>query len=124
MCVQDVDVQCVLQFTLVHAAGCALHRHASRVIHRLELYTVCLGQIPDAADSSLGRPKAFCVDDAALRTDSTRCKRTDKTIASGGRHRDERLQLFEPFAIPATHCCTARTLISTCGRKVPGRFYK
>ena len=38
MCVQDVDVQCVLQFTLLHAAGCALHRHTSRVIHRLELY--------------------------------------------------------------------------------------
>ena len=37
MCVQDVDVQCVLQFTLIHAAGCALHRHTSRVIHRLEL---------------------------------------------------------------------------------------
>ena len=38
MCVQDVDVQCVLQFTLVHAAGCALHRRVSRVIHRIELY--------------------------------------------------------------------------------------
>ena len=37
ICVQDVDVQCVLQFTLIHAAGCALHRHTSRVIHRLEL---------------------------------------------------------------------------------------
>lgn len=36
ICVQDVDVQCVLQFTLIHAAGCALHRHTSRVIHRLE----------------------------------------------------------------------------------------
>ena len=36
--VQDVDVQCVLQFTLIHAAGCALHRRTSRVIHRLELY--------------------------------------------------------------------------------------
>lgn len=34
MCVQDVDVQCVLQFTLIHAASCALHRHTSRVIHR------------------------------------------------------------------------------------------
>ena len=39
MCVQDIDVQCVLQFTLLHAAGCALHRHTSRVIHRLELYS-------------------------------------------------------------------------------------
>ena len=37
MCVQDVDVQCVLQFTLIHAAGCALHRPPSRVIHHLEL---------------------------------------------------------------------------------------
>ncbi len=34
ICVQDFDVQCVLQFTLIHAAGCALHRHTSRVIHR------------------------------------------------------------------------------------------
>ena len=39
ICVQDIDVQCVLQFTLIHAAGCALHRHTSRVIHRLELST-------------------------------------------------------------------------------------
>jgi hypothetical protein len=38
ICVQDIDVQCVLQFTLVNAAGCALHRHTSRVIHRLEWY--------------------------------------------------------------------------------------
>lgn len=37
ICVQDIDVQCVLQFTLIHAAGCALHRHTSRVIHRQEL---------------------------------------------------------------------------------------
>jgi hypothetical protein len=38
MCVQDIDVQCVLQFTLIHAAGCALHRRTSRVIHRPKLY--------------------------------------------------------------------------------------
>jgi hypothetical protein len=37
ICVQDIDVQCVLQFTLIHAAGCALHRRTNRVIHRLEL---------------------------------------------------------------------------------------
>ena len=36
ICVQNVDVQCVLQFTLIHAAGCVLHRHTSQVIHRLE----------------------------------------------------------------------------------------
>lgn len=41
MCVQDIDVQCVLQFTLIHAAGCALHRRTSRVIHRLELWIRC-----------------------------------------------------------------------------------
>jgi hypothetical protein len=33
ICVQDIDVQCVLQFTLIHAAGCALHRHTSRGIY-------------------------------------------------------------------------------------------
>lgn len=44
MCVQDIDVQCVLQFTLLHAAGCALHRHASRVIHRSEFCQVHLSQ--------------------------------------------------------------------------------
>ena len=38
MCVQDVDVQCVLQFTLSNAASCALHRRASRVIHRPKLF--------------------------------------------------------------------------------------
>ena len=41
ICVQDIDVQCVLQFTLILAAGCALHRHTSRVIHRLELSFRC-----------------------------------------------------------------------------------
>ena len=41
ICVQSVDVQCVLQFTLVHAAGCVLHRRTSRVIHRLKLCSVC-----------------------------------------------------------------------------------
>ena len=49
ICVQDVDVQCVLQFTLIDAACCALHRRTSRVIHRLELCQVL-------ADSSFGRP--------------------------------------------------------------------
>ena len=39
MCVQDVDVQCVLQFTLIHAASCALHRRTSRVIHRSKLFS-------------------------------------------------------------------------------------
>lgn len=37
MCVRNVDVQCVLQFTLLHAVGCVLHRPTSRVIHRSEL---------------------------------------------------------------------------------------
>ena len=36
--VQKVDVQCVLQFTLLLALSCVLHRLASRVIHRRESY--------------------------------------------------------------------------------------
>ena len=38
ICVQDIDGQCVLQFTLIHAACCALHRLASRVIHCSEFF--------------------------------------------------------------------------------------
>ena len=42
-CVQDADDRCVLQFTLHNAAGCALHRRASRVIHRSELCVAWTG---------------------------------------------------------------------------------
>lgn len=49
MCVQGIDVQCVLQFTLINAAGCALHRCTSQVIHRSELYFWIHGHL-------LGRP--------------------------------------------------------------------
>ena len=50
MCVQDVDVQCVLQFTLIHAASCALHRRTSRVIHRTELSLFCCLRRREMAD--------------------------------------------------------------------------
>ena len=44
MCVRNADDHCVLQFTLVLAAGCVLHRRTSRVIHRRELSRfVCWG---------------------------------------------------------------------------------
>ena len=50
MCVRGVDDLCVLQFTLIIAAGCALHRRTSRVIHRIELYFLGFerrrGQLP------------------------------------------------------------------------------
>ena len=38
MCVRSVDDQGVLQFTLIHAVGCVLHRRGSRAIHRLQLF--------------------------------------------------------------------------------------
>ena len=34
MCVQPVDAQCILQFTLRHAVCCGLRRPTSQVIHR------------------------------------------------------------------------------------------
>ncbi|EUB61083.1 hypothetical protein EGR_04116 [Echinococcus granulosus] len=37
ICVQDVDVQSSLRFTLTHTVGCTLHRRTSRVIHRTQL---------------------------------------------------------------------------------------
>ena len=101
MCVQDVDVQCVLQFTLINAAGCALHRRTSRVIHRIELYLHPVrstwvrprhgGNVPSAAGSTEAGPGSFttvsegkhwggqrpggesprCVDGAAARSSSS-----------------------------------------------------
>ena len=38
ICVQDIDDQCILQITLIHAVCCALHRLASLVVHRIGLY--------------------------------------------------------------------------------------
>ena len=56
MCVRDADDRCVLQFTLRNAAGCALHRRASRVIHRSELSVASTGRRRGFA--SLGRRAA------------------------------------------------------------------
>ena len=42
MRVQKVDVQCVLQITLLLALSCVLHRLASRVIHRRESFPMRL----------------------------------------------------------------------------------
>ena len=79
ICVRDVDVQCVLQFTLIHAASCALHRRASRVIHRIELYSFCFegrtgGQRPPHPHAPLCR-EARSVDELrvpAAEAESTR----------------------------------------------------
>ena len=60
ICVQKVDVQCVLQFTLLLALSCVLHRLASRVIHRRESFNNDLATIDyqrqvSLAPSSRGR---------------------------------------------------------------------
>ena len=59
MCVQDVDVQCVLQFTLIHAAGCALHRRASRVIHCPKLFKAFFARLRMVKHNSLWQRKSF-----------------------------------------------------------------
>lgn len=51
ICVQDIDVQCVLQFTLINAAGCALHRRTNPVIHRQECFTVRRTTTADATEN-------------------------------------------------------------------------
>ena len=72
MCVQEIDVQCVLQFTLIHAAGCALHRHTSRVIHRLEMCDSYRQQ-----QQQQQQPVVVCMH--ALRTDADRPRRTKRS---------------------------------------------
>lgn len=38
ICVRGVNDRCVLQFTLILASGCALHRRTSLVIHRIDFF--------------------------------------------------------------------------------------
>ncbi len=59
ICVQSVDVQCVLQFTLIHAAGCVLHRRTSRVIHRLKLFSFSL-LFQQSSTKSLASTQRHC----------------------------------------------------------------
>lgn len=59
MCVQSVDVQCALQFTLFHAVGCVLHRPTSRVIHRPKLSKVW--HVGFLRGAFFGRPAATSV---------------------------------------------------------------
>ena len=40
ICVQIVNDQSVVQFTLIHTFCCVLHRRVSRVIHRLKWYSL------------------------------------------------------------------------------------
>lgn len=117
ICVQDIDVQCVLQFTLIHAAGCALHRHTSRVIHRLELYSVFLSV------GTHGRSAAFA---QRVRTGIVR-RATSVKLRDGGelcRHegdvrQGDRRRFFEPGRlalpvaettgqVPTTHATTRK----------------
>ena len=69
MCVRGVDDLCVLQFTLIIAAGCALHRRTSRVIHRIELYFLVSreggGNFPPALTPIPQRRTASVVDGKA-----------------------------------------------------------
>ncbi len=60
ICVQSVDVQCVLQFTLIHAAGCVLHRRTSRVIHRLKLFSFSLLFQQSSSTKSLASTQRHC----------------------------------------------------------------
>lgn len=55
ICVQDLDVQCVLQFTLINAAGCALHRRTNPVIHRQECLSVCRTKTTKRSDARPSR---------------------------------------------------------------------
>ena len=40
ICVQIVNDQSVVQFTLIHTLCCVLHRRANRVIHCLKLFLI------------------------------------------------------------------------------------
>lgn len=91
ICVQDIDVQCVLQFTLLHAAGCALHRHTSRVIHRLEFCHVHLSKTPTPKTTET------VVDDDYGKSTVVVTRDENKNEHAGRRvHRETSNQFFKP----------------------------
>ena len=92
MCVQDIDVQCVLQFTLIHAAGCALHRHTSRVIHRLEL---CSRLLLGSSARTRRRARTTILGRASLSSLPSRLSVARKIRRSLGRPSETR-RFFEP----------------------------
>ena len=93
ICVQSVDVQCVLQFTLVHAAGCVLHRRTSRVIHRLKLCSVVLfmreasGRGPDPQEAWRASQQQADMLSKRFFPDKLNCdEETTKKRPGGGHH--------------------------------------
>ena len=40
ICIQEVDVHKISQFTLINASSCARHRHTSQVIHRSKSFRI------------------------------------------------------------------------------------
>lgn len=102
MCVQGIDVQCVLQFTLINAAGCALHRCTSRVIHRSELSFPFHGH-------HQGRPAPTGGQHFTLPT--VRSQTPALTDPGGAEGRDRLLSCPDPpRAVSRCHplgCCTA-----------------
>ena len=111
MCVQDIDAQCVLQFTLVHAAGCALHRLASRVIHRLELSHSFSTQLAHCLSHELATTTidGCPCDGLWLRSDRTLYNRHRQSRRGGRETIDGSLNLRTPALL-------AGTLISTSTR--------
>ena len=107
MCVQDVDVQCVLQFTLIHAAGCALHRHASRVIHRSEVSLSFSGAVEHRADDRGRR----------VRTKRYEQKRKIANTRSGRPRRET-----DALATPTFRLCGERSERARFFKPSPGRL--
>ena len=102
ICVQNVDVQCVLQFTLIHAAGCVLHRRTSRVIHRLKLFFVTTCTF--AREKNLNSPRhdekasdsvAF-VTQLRLRLETAKREKFAGKKAEGGATQEERSLNLRP----------------------------
>lgn len=104
MCVQDADDRCALQFTLRIAAGCALHRRASRVIHRTELFV---------GDAGVSEVWVVCLLGRVLRPQSRRLSaRTAVRIGARSRHS------FQASTVSADDSCdTVRSIVPPRARK-------
>ena len=105
MCVQGIDAQCVLQFTLIHAAGCALHRLASRVIHRPEWsFWFFVFLLQSLAFPFVNARFVFVSMWSAEKTRAPRLQARDSIARRRRRACVRRMQIVRPSLLPRAMC--------------------
>lgn len=100
MCVRNVDDQGVLQFTLIHAVGCVLHRRGSRAIHRLQLFffrfSLSLARVRG------GKPRLIPLSSGAVRKKKEKKKKEESRRSQASSKGAGLVRASRPGSLPPT----------------------